>query len=94
MTIDPVLDPDEVIENLEGIHKQKLKRKGGNSFRNGAYRTDQERLAHVGYTNARIDTCPTKPEHKNWVLRLRERQAEVGPQVRLSHTLQVERLFD
>lgn len=41
-----------------------------------------------------MDNKPTKPEHQNWKLRQRSRDAEIGPEFRFNSTLQVQRMMD
>jgi hypothetical protein len=68
--------------------------KGARVMHFGAHRTDRERLAKSNRDQLYIDNKPTLPEHKNWLLRERERQRELGPEFRFNSTLQVQRIMD
>lgn len=63
--------------------------KGSRSMYHGAFKTDQERLTKALEDQAFFDNKPTQPEHRNWVLRKREKSCEIGPTVRFGSTIQV-----
>lgn len=66
---------------------------GEPKFRLGSFRTDRDRLEHAANQHKMLDSCPNEPEHKNWRMRERQRQNEIGPEFRMSHTLQIERVL-
>lgn len=44
MTIDPVVDPDQVVENVRRKSEDRARMKGMKAMHYGAFRTDKERL--------------------------------------------------
>ena len=59
----------------------------------GAFRTDKERMTKALFDQEPLDNKPTMPEHYNWRMRQRSRDAEIGPEFRFNSTLQVQRMM-
>ena len=94
MTVDPIEDPDIVCAKVKQNEDFNKNMKGGRAMHFGAYRTDKERLEKALADQAFLDNKPTKPEHKNWDMRVRTRSNEIGPEFRFNSTLQMQRIMD
>ena len=85
-------DPVLITLQKQNLHKQKMV--GGPCVRIGAFRTDRSRIEKAVRNHEILDSKPTEPEHYNWKMRERNAKHQIGPDFRLSHTLQIERVLD
>lgn len=95
MSKTPLICQDKVSTNVQSIMDKSHSMQGSRMMHFGATRTDNERIGKSVQTNSRLDIDPIQqPEHRNFTLRPRSKQSEVGPQFKFRYKLQQERLMD